>query len=279
MPVFKRPEIKELFFKKGIVRLYERNRMIKRYRACKNNFICISADALSYAKASLGPTFDYHLLHNAINFSKFYTGSLREPPIGKELRVLNTGSFVSKKNQAFLLPVIQKLLDEGYSPHLTMLGDGPLRAGIKEQVGMLGLEAYVSLPGAVDDVESYIQDSHIYLHSATYEPFGLAILEAMAGGLPVVCLDGGGNRDILEQGVNGFILSQRDPVDFATKILEICRDPGLYTSMSESATKTAAKFDIGPYTDKLLDIYSRGSSSELSHPSSSGEVKGSILLS
>jgi len=79
----------------------------------------------------------------------------------------------------------------------------------------------------------------------------------MAAGLPVVCLDGKGNRDIIEQGKNGCMIFEQNPTLFAEKIIEICQDKEMYTSMSTYAVNFAKQYDIVPYVDRLLELYTK----------------------
>jgi glycosyltransferase involved in cell wall biosynthesis len=104
-------------------------------------------------------------------------------------------------------------------------------------------------------VENYLFDCDLYVHSAIYEAFGLVLIEAMAAGLPVVCLDGKGNRAIMEDGKNGFIVYEQNAEMFAGKILELVNTPGLYPAMSIYAKEYAKKYDIKEYVDKLVAFY------------------------
>jgi spore coat protein SA len=97
----------------------------------------------------------------------------------------------------------------------------------------------------------------MYLHAATYEPFGLVLLEAMAAGLPIVSYDGQGNRDIIEDGKNGFILTSPTPKEFANKIIFLLTNKIEYETMSEYAKLYAKKFDIDNYCINLLTIYQK----------------------
>ena len=77
----------------------------------------------------------------------------------------------------------------------------------------------------------------------------------MASGLPVVTLDGKGNRDLIEQGKNGYMIYDQDPELFADRIIEIWNDKIKYREMSEFAQKFAKQYDMKNYVEQLLDLY------------------------
>ena len=77
----------------------------------------------------------------------------------------------------------------------------------------------------------------------------------MAAGLPVVTLDGRGNRDLIVQGKNGYMVYEQDAEQFADRILEIWNDQQKYKEMSVFAQEFASQYDIKEYVDKLLILY------------------------
>jgi len=111
------------------------------------------------------------------------------------------------------------------------------------------------MPGNTVNVANYYAAANVYVHVATYEPFGLVILEAMASGLPVVTLDGKGNRDLIKEGENGFMIYNQSPEEFAEAIEKTVKDKNAYRKMSENALAFAKKHDIASYTDKLIKLY------------------------
>ncbi|MBI9068000.1 MAG: glycosyltransferase [Salinivirgaceae bacterium] len=242
------------FSKKQLTNVYERRLMLRKYKNCKNNFICIGNDTYNYAKYVL-PKHSFKkisILNNAIDYSRFV---IAKKEISKELNLINVGSLVNKKNQKFLLDVMVHLKKQIGHVHLSVLGSGPNRGFLKNTLETLHLERDVVFHGNVDKVEDYLWKSTIYVHSATYEPFGLVLLEAMAAGLPVVTLDGRGNRDIIEQGKNGYMIFEEDAELFASKILEIWQNKKRYNIMSQYAINYAKQYDIKQYVIKLLSLY------------------------
>ena len=241
--------------KKMITNYYEKRRILKKYKQCRNHFIAISHDTYDYFKECL-PT-ELHqisLMANAIDNSRF--SKLENRPITeKRLELVSTGSLYPKKNQAFLTDVVEMLVKSGIDTHLTLLGEGPERKKIEEKIKQQNLQAHITLKGNVDHVEDYLEDASIYVHAAWYEPYGLALLEAMAAGLPCIALDGKGNRDVMIEGENGYLIPQADLALFADKIKLLLDQEGLYDKISNAARAFAWSKDISKYTEQLLELY------------------------
>ncbi len=253
--------IGSLLKKEHLTDAYEKKHLIKGYRSNGgNHFIAISKDVKRYLEQVMPRDLRVvTLLSNAIDFELFRKPlDWRPASDEKVLRLVNTGSLVDKKNQAFLIEVAAILRSKKVTFKIDLLGDGPNRSKLEDLIRMLSLGDHVILHGNVDNVEQFLWEADLYLHSATYEPFGLVLIEAMAAGLPVVCLDGKGNRDIMKEGKNGYMLSEQDPVAFAGRIIELKEDNDLYKSISEYAVKDAEHFDIKSYVDRLLKLYRSG---------------------
>ena len=127
---------------------------------------------------------------------------------------------------------------------------------VKEYAKQVSLVEKVEFCGNVNNVEEYLRNADFYVHSATYEPFGLVLLEAMASGLPVISIDGDGNRDFMKNGENGYLINKGDVDGFVSAIRNLIDNKDLLNTIHLNSIKTAKKFDIGSYVDRLLSIYS-----------------------
>ncbi|HOV10793.1 MAG TPA: glycosyltransferase [Bacteroidales bacterium] len=246
---------KTLFRKRKLTNFYEKMFLLRCYK--KNggtHFIAISNDAKMFFEKTI-PRYPVTLLHNAIDYAKFYK---KRDGAGHrdKIRIVNVGSFVAKKNQSFLLDIAKILKDKNIDFELHLLGDGDDRPALEEKTNSLQLNHQVFFHGNVTNVEEFLWTYDIYLHSATYEPLGLVLLEAMAAGLPVITLDGRGNRDLIEQGKNGYMLFEPNAETFAEKIIDLWNDQAKHREISLYAQEFAGKFDIKEYVDALLKIYS-----------------------
>ncbi len=255
MHQFKNFVWKDLLNKKRLTELYEKQFMIKQYKNANNHCIAISEHTKDYLNEILPESLksNIHFLSNAIDTSLFRNDKVRKPE--KKLRLINIASFVEKKNHKFLVDVAFELKQRAIDFELILIGDGVLKNEVREYAIKNGCAEHIKFLGNVNSVNKLLAETDIYVHSATYEPFGLVLVEAMAAGLPVVCLDGGGNKDIIEQGKNGFILTEQNCKFFVNDVLEIYRNKELYSNMSTYAKTFVEKYDINNYTDKLIELY------------------------
>jgi glycosyltransferase involved in cell wall biosynthesis len=256
-PEFNKFSFKTITSKRAITNLYERWRMLRKYREAKNRFITISTVIHENLLQQLPSDLKQNatLLHNAIYFNRFVSIPKRLPQENNQLKLITVGRLFPHKNQIFLVSVIKYLIEKGYNALLIIVGAGPEQEKIKSEANRLNVANQISFKGIIENVEELYKNSHIYLHSAIYEPFGLVLIEAMAAGLPVVTLDGGGNRDIIEEGKNGFLIPEHDPKKFADAIVKLVSDQNLYSNISAYAIEYARQFDIKNYVEKLLKIY------------------------
>ncbi len=244
-----------LFNKSYFTNFYEKRYLFKRYKINQGTqFIAISNHTKDYFK-KVQALYEVTLLHNAINVNRFKRPIELTKSNSEEIRIVNIGSFVKKKNQAFLLDIILVLNKKGIWTKTYFLGDGPKRNEVEEKAKALGVSDQCFFEGNVNNVENYLWDSDLYIHTATYEPLGLVLLEAMAAGLPVISLDGGGNRDLIEEGKNGFLIEEENADLFVDKIQYLKESKTTYQSISIYAHDFAKGHDIKIYVDKLLTLY------------------------
>ena len=256
--------------KKNITNWYEKKTLFNQYKKNRGtHFIAISKHTESYIK-SVQSKYPVTLLHNAIDVKRFQKPDESQTPLTTHhsplttkdsplttnhspltLNLINIGSFVPKKNQTFLLDILLELRERGVQANCLFLGDGPLKTEGQNRAIELGISNQCQFLGNVENVEGYLWQSDVYVHTATYEPLGLVLLEAMASGLPVVSLDGSGNRDLMINGKNGYLIEKPDPELFTNRILEVYQNK----EISDFNAEFAKQFDIESYCKKLLTLY------------------------
>ena len=258
MVQFAKSSVGTWFDREAVTNWLEKRYLIRnKYRRVRTSFVANSPHTLAYYRAVL-PCFmrgDVHLLRYGFNYERFRARELPALPASGPIRVINVGSFQHKKNQIFIVSVARALREAGIDFQIDLLGDGETRERVQAEVDRSGLGDRITLHGNVDRVEEWLWRSHLYLHTAWYEPFGLVLLEAMAAGLPCVVLDGKGNRDLIAQGQTGYMINEQDPSEFAACIQALTTSPEGYGEMSASAREYARGFDIGRAADRFVAFY------------------------
>jgi glycosyltransferase involved in cell wall biosynthesis len=253
MPQLEPFSFRTLRSKKALTNWYERQIILKAWKSVTHKMaLTISRDTSSYAKRVLPQGNKVQQLLNGIVVERF---TPLQTILSNELTLCMIGSLVPKKGQELAIRTVAALHKMGLPFQLHLVGEGPLRDDLKTHTANLNLSNHVHFHGNVDHPEDFLHRSMIYLHTAYYEPLGLVILEAMAAGVPVVSLDGGGNRDIIKHGENGFLLTNPDPDEFASLISQLASDPAYRKQIAKTATEFVKDFDISIYVDRLLEIY------------------------
>jgi len=255
MPQFRNFSFKTFTEKKLITDFFEKRRLVKRYLKCNNKFISISADTRSYFQNVLPAKLSKNIisLDNAI-VTKNYRGLNPAPDLGT-IRIINVGRFTTLKNQQLLVDITKELVQRGHQVKVVMLGKGSEYESVKAKVVANKLEGVISMPGTQANMADYYAAANVYVHVCKHEPFGLVLLEAMASGLPVVSLDGKGNRGLIDQGENGYMLAEPNPAEFADTIEKVLGNRDTYQAMAVKSVAFAKKYDIEEYLTKLIGIY------------------------
>ncbi len=134
---------------------------------------------------------------------------------------------------------------------LLLIGDGPERYKMEELCRSLRLCDKVLFLGKIRNTQPVLEISDLFLLTSEIESFGLAALEAMAAGVPVVSTNTGGLPEVNHHGVSGFLSHVGDIEDMASNSLKILESKDKHLSFRKGALKTAEKFEA----TKIISIY------------------------
>jgi len=134
---------------------------------------------------------------------------------------------------------------------LMMVGEGPERKKAEQLCKTYGIENKVVFLGNSSEVDKILCLSDLFLLPSQTESFGLAALEAMASGVPVISSDSGGIPEVNIQGVSGFLSPVGAIDEMAQNALKILKEEAVLKTFKKSAQHTAIKFDI----HKIVPFY------------------------
>ncbi len=160
------------------------------------------------------------VIYNGVDLHEFRPGDAGEQ--GRVLRaregippgrfiVGTVGRLAPEKNQEALLRAVATLRSGGLDAHALLVGDGPLRERLARRAAELGVGTRTSMPGALTDVRPALAAMDVFvLPSVAIECFSNAALEAMAMGKAVILSDIGGAREMVRDGVDGFVIARSE---------------------------------------------------------------------
>ncbi|KGO85212.1 N-acetyl-alpha-D-glucosaminyl L-malate synthase [Flavobacterium rivuli WB 3.3-2 = DSM 21788] len=140
---------------------------------------------------------------------------------------------------------------------LMMVGDGPEKAAAEKQVEDLGLSDKVVFFGNSHEINEILCFSDLFLLPSETESFGLAALEAMAVGVPVISTNAGGLPEVNRDGYSGYMGNVGDTDDMAAKAISILSDEVKLAEFKQNALKVAQEFDIQKVIPLYEQIYRR----------------------
>jgi glycosyltransferase involved in cell wall biosynthesis len=191
--------------------------------------------------------------------------SLRQTLVIPKKRIIITyaGRLVSYKGLPLLLRVAEVIQSEFDQVGFVLIGSGGLdmhncEAELKKFVKDKGLEESICFSGEVNNVHEYLQASDIFVLPSEEDAFPLALVEAMACGLPVISTPVGGIKEIITDGQNGLLVQSRDFQQLYQAISGLIRNPALSASLGMAAVQTVQeRYSAGIIVQKHRELFRR----------------------
>ena len=182
--------------------------------------------------------------------------------------VVYTGRLHEAKGLTTLIDAWQKVHAHHPDDRLWIVGEGPMCEALAQQIDDLQLAAGIVLAGPFDTVEDVLRAADVYVLSSKEEGMSIALLEAMATGLPIVASDIPGNRALVEDEIHGLLTPPDDAGALARAIERLLGEPDFAARLGEHARDRACReFSIARMVeshlrlfDRLLDSTSQGAS-------------------
>jgi glycosyltransferase involved in cell wall biosynthesis len=180
--------------------------------------------------------------------------SLELPP--DSVVLMTAGRLDGNKNPLLLVEAFGRIRPEFPRAELVFLGDGPLRGELARRAGALGIPDAVRLPGSIPGAAELLAAADVVALTSFSEGMPNVLMEASAAGVPVVGTDVGGVREVVADGVSGFVVDPDDADALADRLRVLFRDEGLRTSMGRAGRdRMAADFSVGRMVDGFAGLY------------------------
>lgn len=200
----------------------------------------------------------FHVVSGGIDSHRFYA---EEAP--RSIDLILTGRLVPIKRMDVFLEAVQRVAERLPDVRVAIVGNGRLRTELEQMTGALGIGGNVTFAGHQDNVHDWLRRAKIFVLTSDSEGLSLSMMEAMMSGLPVVVSDVGDLGDLVESGVNGYLVPRRSPELFAERLVELLSDEEKLANFSQAASRSAMRYEtqvtIARWDDILAEFRSIGS--------------------
>lgn len=170
--------------------------------------------------------------------------------IGEEVfYILSVGELNKNKNHEVILRAIAKL--DNPKIHFGICGKGEREEYLGRLAEELGIDSQFTMFGFRRDIPDMLQCADCFAFPSRREGLGIAAIEAMAGGIPLITSDCRGTREYMEDGVTGYVCAEGSVEEYAQAISRMMEDAGGRKRMGRTCMERAGKFDLSE-TDRIM---------------------------
>ncbi len=215
------------------------------------SWVVANSEGLRDLALTTSPRQRIEIIPNGVDVDLFQPGEKS----GSGLRVVCAARLIRRKRIDLLIRAMDELRDENVT--LALAGTGNEEERLKDLARDLGLEERVRFAGYVehDKVPAFFQAADLFVLPSVSEGMSIAVLEAMASGLPILMNDTGGSSEVLEDGANGFLLETGSVPDIVRKIREYLGNRDLLRRQGSVSRKKAEGLSWGMIADRYADLY------------------------
>lgn len=198
------------------------------------------------------PEAEIPVVYNPVELTKFDNLNSRT---NEDFTFITAGRLSAQKNQKLMLRAFAEFLGKGHDARLVILGKGEEEENLRKQAEELGIASRIDFAGFVVNVEDYLTNADVFLLSSDYEALPLALLEAMAAGLPIISTDVGGVRDIVTD--NGILIPAGDTAAMVQAMEELYLKRHVLNQMSDASQKNVRAYDVSNTVSGYSELYRR----------------------
>jgi len=197
--------------------------------------VCVADEVASYLEGVVGvPRGKLQVLRNGVDTELFRPG-LADEPLWSGPVVGTVGRLDPLKDHLTLLRAFRLLVERVPNIKLVIVGDGPLRGELEAASRGLGIGDKVAFLGRRSDIARLLRGMHVFVLSSVKEGLPLALLEAMASGIPVVATNVGGVPQVVQDGHTGILCPPGEPFELAQSINQLILDEELRRRVAANA--------------------------------------------
>jgi glycosyltransferase involved in cell wall biosynthesis len=202
------------------------------------------------------PPLAIDVVHNGVDATAFRP--VHKPPTNV-FHILCVGRLIERKGQTHLLQSLAALRKRSQDVHLTLVGTGDSEPQLRQQASALGLNGAVTFAGVVParDMPATYQRADVFALPSHNEGMSIALLEALACGLPVVVTETGGTEELVRDGINGHVVPWSDVAALTEALISLQTQRELRCRMGAANRTVAEQFTVQKATERYVELCRR----------------------
>jgi glycosyltransferase involved in cell wall biosynthesis len=197
------------------------------------------------------------VIYNGIRAEPFFARPAHPGAARPRLRFGTVGRLVPAKGHAVLIEAFSQIAGEFPDTQVLVAGDGPLRSEFEQQIKRLGLGDRVSLVGTQTDVAAFLSTLDVFVFPSLNEGLPLAILEALAAGLPVVATRVGGIPEVAPEDEVAWYAAPGDAAALAAAMKTAVQSPDLCARGTAARARAESLYTLDAMRQGYVDLYQR----------------------
>jgi glycosyltransferase involved in cell wall biosynthesis len=247
--------------------LYERQSKLVQWLVRRVTCLCHGVVVISHEWKRLQevvPACQIYYLPNAIALPSYRNVGQKKilsQSNKSQLHILYLGHLGKEKGSFDLISAAKAVLEQGHEAVFELVGQEQVVGDIERlniQIANAGLEQFIHIQPAVpyEKKIELLRSADIFVYPSYHEGMPMAVMEAMACGLPIIATQVGGLPDLVCPGINGILVPAGQPGQLANAILQLLDDPQMRHSMQIKSFQLAQEnFDVEKLVPRLLEIY------------------------
>lgn len=215
-----------------------------------------------HLRAGIAPAETFVTIHSGVDLAPFTAAKDARDEARRRLgipegafAVGTVGRLTAIKGPGVLMEAARTVIERRPQSVFVFLGAGEMLEALRAQAAALGIEAHIRFPGWRPDVARMMSALDCFAFPSINEGMGKALVEAMALEKPVVASRVGGIIDLVDDGVNGFLVPPADPPALADRILFLLENPETARRMAARAAGTAAAYSAAAMVLRIESLY------------------------
>ncbi len=254
------------FHTTGEIDTWRRRLSERLYAPFRAAIVCVSEAVRGHYLALTGvPPRKVVVLPNGVDVRAIASTPRERLPVRREfalpedaLLVVCPARLVPQKNHTLLIEAFARVAGRHPRAHLLLVGDGPLRSALRDQARRAGVASRIIFAGIRNDVPRLLRAADVAAITSRIEGFGIALVEAMAAGLPCVVTAVGGMPEVIgEPGAAGELVPPDDPAACADALDRLLANPERRRRLGDAAARRACRFDLDRVAAQTEELYDR----------------------